>query len=248
MSSNKVNFNFNTATEKVKNYGDHTKNKEKIIEKKLGLVSHSFKAHPRVWVSVGLLLTCLVLLMFLLHNIITTSEAKIKVLGEKIIQLEKQEPNLAKSIFTGNQFTLQFPKAPPTGFFGKNEKYTNLGYFPNRMGQSTKYIYKNQKANQDLLTGIEVISTEIDARYGFAELRTKFALETKSKETGEVIKTTAGLELIRFAGENSQIVYYLTKTTQNYYVVKIYNQNQNEANLNDKTEFIATILNYLYLN
>jgi hypothetical protein len=240
MSQNKVNFNFNAATEK------NFEITPKIIEKKLSLVSHSFKAHPRVWLSVGLLICCLFGITLWTFQVLEANKIKVRLLNDKIIQLEK--PNLAKNIFTGHQFTLQFDKIPPSGFFGKNEKYTNLGYFPTKIGQSTKYIYKNQKLNQDFLTGIEVISAEADAKFSFVEFKNKFASDTKYRETNEIFKIKNNTELTKFVNDSSQIVYYLGKTGQNYYVVKIYNQNQDQSSLSDKTEFVDSILDYLYLN
>ena len=178
------------------------------------------------------------------HEIIDTLKKEQRVAGVS----ESQATILP---VTGYGFSI-LPKQTPPEDFKKEKSLQNFPIFDSRQSVLSSFAAKITKDKKELKSGIEIYVAEYDNKnnrntYDEAVL-TKLGkdYEIKSKE----ISLPKGFQVSKIQNkqQNEGFSYYTTLTTENYYLIKIYNQLTEYPEYSSVSTFTDNILNNLYLN
>lgn len=163
------------------------------------------------------------------------------------------DQNLLFSPITGDWFSILPKEKPPTEFI-KTKTSTKSEIFTDREASNTSYVAQvDATENKKLKSGIEVSVIEYDNRYN-SEQFGQFVLEKLGKNyeiKDKNFQIPKEIKLTKIEALNNpelEAIYYTGVTSDNYYIIKIYNQTESDKKYEKITKFTDSILSSLYLN
>ncbi len=153
------------------------------------------------------------------------------------------------NIIVGSGFSIIMDQPTPESFNLK----TNFGSvnFLSKVGSTTQFLAQLEKGGLDLTTGIEVQIAEYDNKLDADQFIEEIDSTLGSSYTlgSEQIKVSDQFELAKFVSQSQDDpTYYATVTTENYYLIKIYNQTSEYSEFIDYSRFTDNLIPNLWLN
>lgn len=153
------------------------------------------------------------------------------------------------NIIVGSGFSIIVEERTPEGFTLETD-FGPIDYL-NRSGSSTRLLAQVDKGGISLLTGIEVEVIEYDNKMEeaeFIETITEY-LGSEYSLASEKVKVSEQFELSKFTPQSQDDpTYYATVTTDNYYLIGVYNQTAEYSEFIEYTRFTDSLVPGLWLN
>jgi hypothetical protein len=163
------------------------------------------------------------------------------------------DQNVPIAPITGDWFSI-LPKEKPPIEFQKTKSLEKSNILNDRQASNTTYIAEVDSSNNTKLkSGIEISVIEYDNRYNSKQLAETVVQKLGSnmyeiKDSNIEIPKNIKLTKIETSINSDNISYYTTVTSDNYYIIKVYNQTSKDSKYNKITKFTNSILENLYLN
>lgn len=160
----------------------------------------------------------------------------------QVAGVNTQNPFVEEPV-TGLNFSILTALEKPSGFNLETTE-SNSTVFENRSSGTSSFLVKDS----DKKSGIEIESTEYDNKYNLSEFVEVYfeakALNSNKSELPTVILPGDVMLLRVFQDEAVKTTFYLGVTTQNYYLISIYNQIEDPK----VQVYTENLLENLYLN
>jgi hypothetical protein len=153
------------------------------------------------------------------------------------------------NIIVGSGFSIIVEQKTPEGFKLETD-FGPIDYL-NQPGSTTSLLAQVDKGGVELLTGIVVEVVEYDNKLENEEFveRIQEYLGSSYSLTSERIQVSDQFELAKFIPQSQDDpTYYVTVTTDNYYLITLYNQTAEYPEFTDHTRFTDSLVPGLWLN
>lgn len=152
---------------------------------------------------------------------------------------------------SGYGFTI-LPQSPTPENFSLERKTTNFQFLNNRQAVLTSLLRQELKEGNKFKSGIEIEVLEYDNKLNqkeYSEL-IKQGLGENFQIVSEDITIAKNFKLTKIQNQTdpNSAVFYTTLTTDNYYLIRIYNQLQAFPEFESTAKFTSNLLEWLYLN
>jgi hypothetical protein len=153
------------------------------------------------------------------------------------------------NIIVGSGFSIIVSEKTPEGFLLE----TDFGQVDllDQSGSTTTFMAELDKGGAELLTGIQVQVVEYDNKLEIDEYidLVEEYLGSDYSLSSERVKVSDQFELAKFVPQSQDDpVYYATVTTDNYYLISLYNQTSKYPEFTDHTRFTDSLIAGLWLN
>ena len=173
--------------------------------------------------------------------------------NKKIDQAAAQKKlEVDKSIIvSGESFSLVMAANPPVKF-NKVSTQSKMDFLEAKKSTLTTYQYSFEKDGDEKLAGIEVNNTEYDNKLSQDSFTIKY-LESLGSEyilSSEKTFLPRGFFTNKIIPKSNpdNVAFYPVVSSNNYYIIKIINQAQNNSDLADVSKFVDGLINEIYLN
>ncbi len=154
-------------------------------------------------------------------------------------------------VITGNNFSIVSKIDVPKGYVVSTESLS-LPFLEDKEGAVSRYLIDDQVNGQQIKSGFEMFSTEYDNKLDINQFTNKvknylgedYTLDPK---TFTFAKNIPVKKIVSTQGQNN-VFYYATVTSDNYYLIKVFNQTLDFDSLSEYTDFINSLESTLYLN
>lgn len=249
----KTHFDFNSVTDLTHtNLDKYLEEKEKAIKQQMQPSKTNRRENSFAWLFVFALLISLIGLgTYTLteskknRELLSDLETKTQVLGASDDKTKASIP------ISGYGFSI-LPDNQPPQEFKLNHKTQKSSIFKDRSEVVTSYLASVNKEGSDHLSGVEITVLEYDNRLNQEQLSNQLVTflgsdyEVKAKDI--LIPRNLKVWKIEKKGRSENISYFTLVTTENYYIIKVYNETSKYPELSDISKFTDTILQKLYLN
>lgn len=147
----------------------------------------------------------------------------------------------------GSNFSIKPNTTPPDGF-KFTEAETSLFIFSR--GLLASYLFEIEDEFSTIKSGIKIFSREYDNRFSQEDFAVMFknSLGSDYRISSEEIIMPKNIRLTKIVSSQEDVTHFIGVTSENYYVIKVYNPT-NHYLVNEKiSDFTSNILDYLYLN
>jgi len=244
--------NFSNLPNLPKNnsFQDYVSNKKLELEEKIH--SHPRSSSSTVWVLVLILILTLIALGTFTLSQIRQSNQEISSLRQKnSVAGEMDQASYGFSPISGYGFTILPAEETPEGF-ELSRKTENSTVFETRSAVFSSYINEKLIGGRKIRSGIEVEVLEYDNQYNQEQFSDLFAkkIGTGFKLVSNEISIPRNFKISRIdpVDKNVGYSYYTAVTTDNYYIIKYYNQSSDISELKNLTRFTENLISWLYLN
>jgi len=226
---------------------------EKVIKQKL------FSEQKKAKAERGNYKLLLLIFVLFLGLIATGSFSLLQTL--RIQELE-QKVNLTEQVagvkddsvkfenyIVGSGWTIILPEPPPQGFTLETE--LKQADYLNRQVVVSRFLAKVNKGSLQLLSGVEIEVAEFDNRMNYEQFVNliKEYLGNKYIQASQPLVVSNQFSLTKFTPKSKDDpVYYVTLTSENYYLIRVFNQTEKFPDLIDYTRFTDSLIDKLWLN
>jgi len=251
--SSKTHFDFNSVTDLTHtNLDKYLEEKEKAIKQQMQPSKSTRRENSFAWIFVFALLISLIGLgTYTLtegkknKELLSELEGKTQVLGASDDKTKPSTP------ISGYGFSI-LPDSQPPQEFKLTRKTQKSAILKDRSEVVTGYLATLNKDGSNHLSGVEITVLEYDNRFNQEQLSNQLTTylgsdyEVKAKDI--LIPRNLKVWKIEKKGRSENISYFTLVTTENYYIIKVYNETSRYPELSEISKFTDTILQKLYLN
>jgi hypothetical protein len=251
--SSKTTFDFNSVTDLTStNLDKYLEEKEKAIKQQMLPNKSQRKENSFAWLFVFALLISLIGLGTLTlsesrknKELLSELENKSQVLGTSDEKKEVTNP------ISGYGFSI-LPDTTPPQDFEMSRKTQDSQLMKDRSEVVTDYLASFNREGSEQLSGVSITVLEYDNRFNQEQLSSQLVTylgsdyEIKAKDI--LIPRNLKVWKIEKKGRTENISYFTLVTTENYYIIKVYNETSKYPELSEISKFTDTILQKLYLN
>lgn len=204
-------------------------------------------ASSQLWLLVSIMMLSVISLgVYTLYQKQTTERQIAQLKNQQVAGVQE----VSNTVIGADGFSLVL-KNPAPEAFKLDRRTVPFEFIPNKIASATRYVARVNRDNNELISGIEVVVSEYDNRLTEADFNKAVALKLGvdwvQKETDVTIPKE--IKLTKFTSSKNQTdEVYTALTTDNYYLIKIYNQTTKYTDLAELSRFSDGILDYLYLN
>jgi hypothetical protein len=243
-----TNFNFTQPIIEADNLNQYLDEKEKAIKANLATAKKTH-SNGRAWILVFVLLLSLIALAT--YTLVKNRENENQIAALKNQTSTSTTDPSTQNIVTADNFSLVLNTPTPDNFT-MDRKVITSPYLDNQTAVQVDFTGKNNKAGQDLISGIEVQVSEYDNKLDktafeqlvLSKLGDKYEIESTNISLPKNIMAAK----IQQKDGNLDDTYYVAVTQDNYYVIKLYNEASRYSEFDDVSSFTNTLLPNLYLN
>ena len=229
---------------------------DKMLESKKSELQQKILKNPRkhsssAWVMVFILMITLVGLGTFTLNELKRSNESLSDIKQQQVAGVKDVQGFSYPPISGYGFTILPNQVVSEGFkLDRNTGQSKI--FPGRTSVTSSFIAEELRDGKKMKSGIEVEVLEYDNKYNqadFTEIVKKTlpsSFEITSKDI--IIPRSFKISRIEDKDKTGGIVYYTAVTTDNYYIIKIYNQTKDYQEFLSVNRFTESILQNLFLN
>ena len=235
-------FDFTTAQDKSSSIQQYSDYKKAELNNKIFNPKYS-NNKSAVWVLVILIICLTSLCGFTTYQIYNY---------ERDLQSKSSKYNIKDAkIIAGDGFSFVIDSPIPNGFY-KESTRTDFEWLENKKAFVNSFISKDTVDGEENINGVAVYSTEYDGKLSQKEF---------AQKVGEKLGDTFRLDVDKVSLNNGTLLnhhstinprvkinYFTAVNSNNYYVIKVYNQGKDNPKVSDKAEFTKNLLNNLRLN
>lgn len=241
----------------IPNLKEENKNSiDKMLETKKAELQQKILKNPRkhtssAWVVVFILMITLVGLGTFTLNELKRSNESLSDIKQQQVAGVKDVQGFNHPPISGYGFTI-LPNQTVSEDFKLDRNTGQSKIFPSRSSVVSSFIAEELRDGKKMKSGIEVEVLEYDNKYNQADFTdiVKKTLPSSFEITSKDIIIPRSFKISRIEDKDKigGIVYYTAVTTDNYYVIKIYNQTKDYQEFLSVNRFTESILQNLYLN
>jgi hypothetical protein len=221
---------------------------EKEKELKIEIYKQRRILVTRNWLIVAILCLSFSALGFYSYKTIENDRSKLQLAKQQqtVAGINDGKELTAKPV-TGEGFSLLIKKNPPKEFV-KTTSFVDSQLWTGRKASNTIYEATVQDKSVTKKTGFQLEVLEYDNRYDLVTFADFINTNLKAEIISRDISIPKDVKLTKIQIKNSKEVYYTTATTENYYILKTYQETENSQDYQEINKYFEEILNNLYLN
>jgi hypothetical protein len=229
---------------------------DKMLEKKKAELEQKILKNPKkhnssAWIIVFILMITLVGLgTFTLNELKTSNESLVEIKQQQVAGAKDVE-GFSYPPISGYGFTI-LPNQKVAESFKLDRSTGQSKVFPQRTSVVSSFLVEELRDGKKMKSGIEVEVLEYDNKYNQTEFTeiVKKSLPSNFETTSTDIIIPRSFKISRIEDKDKVggLVYYTAVTTDNYYVIKIFNQTKDYQEFLSINRFTESILQNLYLN
>jgi hypothetical protein len=154
-------------------------------------------------------------------------------------------------IIAGDGFSFIIDPVIPNGFY-KESTRSDFEWLEGKKANVNSFLSKDTIDGEENINGVAVYSTEYDGKLSQKEFAQKVAdkLGDTFKLDASEVSLASGSLLSHHSPVNPRIKinYFTAVNSNNYFVIKVYNQGKDSPKASDKAEFTKGLLSNLRLN
>jgi hypothetical protein len=157
---------------------------------------------------------------------------------------------LKKNTFSGTGYSIVTDKEIPKGYKA-SEVSKNLPFLQNLPGNESRYLIEDKVNGNVIKSGFEIFRAENNNALNETEYTQAVRSFLGNDYVVDPQTITLPNQIFAYklsSPRDQNIYYYVARTTDNYYLIKVYNQSNGVAHLSEYTDFINTLPNTLFLN
>jgi hypothetical protein len=242
-------FDFKQPIQRDKQFEEFVRTKEESLKRKLSPRKPSQDRH--MWALVSILMLSLIGLGVFALIQKQDNERQIAALKSKgVAGVNESVENPMANIITAEGFSLVLKQPAPKGF-QLDRRSSSFEYLANKTAVITSFLANQKVEGKEVISGIEVSVSEYDNKLDRKAFDKQVVeklgpdFEIKSED----INIPNDFKLSKIQSKNPEnISYYTTVTSNNYYVIKVYNQTAKYSEFSEISRFTDSILETIYLN